>query len=307
MTVHLRPPVGSAEPARRALPDETRTRMSKKPDTSPRPPLRAPHPAEAAVSRHAIPPAVAGSVRSLERALDLMEALERLRAPAGVRALEEITRIPKATAQRLLDVLERRGYAQKDRGRYALAAGTVRLARGFLAGDSLATAALPVLQQLTALSGETCGLYIRQGVDRILVQRVESPHPLRHHTPIGERLPLHVGASGHVLCAGMPDDLLHRFVEGLGPVRLASGRLVGKKEFLARIRQVRLQGYAVGVDERFAGIGSVAAPILGGGTGVVAAINIAGPTSRIPAGKLAQLAPEVVRAASEISQKLEQL
>jgi hypothetical protein len=43
------------------------------------------------------------SVRSLERALDLMEALERLRSPAGARALEESTGIPKATAQRLLD------------------------------------------------------------------------------------------------------------------------------------------------------------------------------------------------------------
>ncbi len=91
--------------------------------------------------------------------------------------------------------------------------GTVRLARGFLAGDNLTTITLPVLQQLTALSGETCGLYIRQGGDRILVQRVESPHPLRHHTPIGERLPLHIGASGHILCAGMPDDLLHRYLE----------------------------------------------------------------------------------------------
>jgi DNA-binding IclR family transcriptional regulator len=249
----------------------------------------------------------AGGVRALERALDLMEALEQLRAPVGVRALEEITRIPKATAQRLLDVLEKRGYAHKERGRYALAAGTVRLARGFLAGDSLATIALPALQQLTALSGETCGLYIRQGTDRILMQRVESPHPLRHHTPIGERLPLHIGASGHVLCAAMPDDLLHDFLATLGPIRLASGRLIGKKEFLERIRQTRRQGYAVGVDERFAGIGSVAAPVLRGGTDVIAAINIAGPSGRMPVEKLKQLALEVCRAAAEISQKLEQL
>lgn len=249
----------------------------------------------------------AGGVRSLARALDLLEALERLRTPAGVRALEEITRIPKATAQRLLDVLESRGYVQKERGRYALAAGTVRLARGFLAGDNLTAITLPVLQQLTALSGETCGLYVRQGSDRILVQRVESPHPLRHHTPIGERLPLHIGASGHILCAGMPDPLLHRYLEGLGPVRLASGKLLGKKELLARIQQTRLQGYAVGIDERFAGIGSVAAPILRRGKEVIAAINIAGPSGRIPAEKLKQLALEVCRAAAEISQKLEQL
>jgi DNA-binding IclR family transcriptional regulator len=248
-----------------------------------------------------------GGVRSLARALDLLETLERLRTPAGARALEEITRIPKATAQRLLDVMENRGYVQKERGRYALAAGTVRLARGFLAGDNLTTIALPVLQQLTALSGETCGLYVRQGSDRILVQRVESPHPLRHHTPIGERLPLHIGASGHILCAGMPDPLLHRYLEGLGPIRLASGKLLGKKELLARIQQTRLQGYAVGIDERFAGIGSVAAPILRRGKDVIAAINIAGPSGRIPAEKLKQLALEVCRAANEISQKLDQL
>ena len=251
-------------------------------------------------------PRTVGSVRSLERALDLLEALDRLRGPTGVRALEETTHIPKATAQRLLDVLQRRGYAQKDRGRYSLAVGVVRLARGFLAGDNLAAVALPVLQQLTALSGETCGLYIRQGRDRILVQRVESPHPLRHHTPIGERLPLHIGASGHVLCAGMPDDLLHRYLETLGPIRLASGEELSRKEFLARIHQVRLQGYAMRFDERFAGIGSVAAPVIRGDNTVVAAINIAGPSSRLSAGRMNQLSPEVTRAAEEISQKLAQ-
>jgi IclR family acetate operon transcriptional repressor len=246
-------------------------------------------------------------VRSLERALDLMEALERLRTPTGVRALEDVTRIPKATVQRLLDVLERRGYTQKERGRYSLGVGAVRLARGFLAADSLASVALPVLQQLTALSGETCGLYIRQAFDRILVQRVESPHPLRHHTPIGERLPLHIGASGHVLCAGMPDDLLHRYLGTLGPTRLASGEELSRKELLARILQVRLQGYAVRLDERFAGIGSVAAPVLRAGEEVIGAINIAGPSSRLSIEKMNQLAPEVTRAAREISQKLARL
>lgn len=236
-----------------------------------------------------------------------MEALERLRAPAGVRALEAITRIPKATAQRLLDVLAKRGYVQKERGRYALAVGTVRLARGFLAGDNLAAVALPVLQQLTAVSGETCGLYIRQGLDRILVQRVESPHPLRHHTPIGERLPLHIGASGHVLCTGMPEELLHHYLAELGPIRLASGQSLSKKEFLARIQQTRLRGYAIRFDERFAGVCSVAAPVMHKDKGVVAAINIAGPSSRLSADKLEQLSLELINAAGRISESLDRL
>ncbi len=245
-------------------------------------------------------------MRSLERALDLLEALEKLRSPAGVRALEASTSIPKATAQRLLDVLEKRGYAQKERGRYSVGAATVRLARSFLTSDSLATIALPILQQLTALSGETCSLYIRQGFDRLIVQRVESPHPLRQHTAIGERLPLHIGASGQILCAGMPDDLLRRYLESLPAVRLASGKLLSKKELWVRAQQARLRGYAIGVDERWDGVSSVAAPVWQKTKGLVAAINIAGPTSRMPVPKLEQLSLEARRAAHEISEKLDQ-
>lgn len=250
---------------------------------------------------------VTGSVRSLERALDLLEVLERLRTPSGARALEAATGIPKATAQRLLDVLERRGYVQKERGRYFLAAGLVRLARGFLAGDSLASVALPALQQLTALSGETCGLYVRQGFNRILVQRVESPHPLRQHTAIGERLPLHIGASGQVLCGGMPDALLRQYLGAIPSVRLASGKLLSKKELWARSQQARSRGFAIGVDERWDGVSSVAAPVVQHSKGVVAAINIAGPSSRMPVKKLEQLSLEVRRAAGEISEKLDRL
>ncbi len=247
----------------------------------------------------------ASSVRVLERAVDLLEELEKSRTPVGVRALEAATRIPKATAQRLLDVLERRGYVEKERGRYYLGTGLLRLARGFLAGETLPTLALPVLQQLTALSGETCSLYVRQGFDRIIIQRVESPHPLRQHTALGERLPLHIGASGQVLCGGMPDDLLREYLESLPPVRLASGRSLSRKELWARAQQVRLRGYAVGVDERWDGVSSVAAPILQQDRGVVAAINIAGPSSRMPAEKLEQLSLELRRAATALSEQLD--
>lgn len=269
------------------------------------PTLTAPSPRHRARAER--PKAASRSVRSLERALDLLETLENLRRPTGARGLETATHIPKATAQRLLDVLEKRGYVQKDRGRYSLGVGTVRLARGFLAGDSLATIALPVLQQLTALSGETCGLYVRQGFGRILVQRVESPHPLRQHTPIGERLPLHLGASGQVLCGGMPGDLLRQYLKRLAPVRLASGKPLSRREIWARCQQARLRGYAIGIDERFEGVSSVAAPVIQKEKGVVAAINIAGPSSRMPAQKLEQLSLEVRRAAREISEKLDQL
>jgi IclR family transcriptional regulator, acetate operon repressor len=248
----------------------------------------------------------ATSVRLLDRAIDLIECLEKNRTPMGVRALEAETGISKATAQRLLDAFERRGYVQKDRGRYSLAPATVRLARSYLAGDNLVTVAMPVLQSFAAFSGETCALYVRQGTDRLLVQQVESPHPLRHNTPIGERVPLHLGASGQVLCAGMPKDEFERYLETIEPTQIASGKILRKKDLMLRREQARLRGYAVAVDERFSGVAAVAAPVVHNLRGVIAAVNIAGPSSRMT-DRLEQLSFEVRNAAREISEKLSRL
>ncbi len=263
--------------------------------------------AKPATNAHRAAPAKSGtSVRLLERAIDLIECIENNGAPMAVRALEAKTGVPKATAQRLLDAFERRGYVQKDRGRYALAPGTVRLARSYLAGDSLVTLAMPVLQALAAMSGETCALYVRQGHDRILVQNVASPHPLRHTTPIGERLPLHLGASGQVLCMGMAPEKLDAYLGSVAPTRLASGSVLSKADMLERIEDVRRRGYAVAVDERFMGVSAVAAPIVNGSKMVAAALNIAGPSSRM-AEKMEQLSIDVRNAAHDVSEKLSRL
>jgi IclR family acetate operon transcriptional repressor len=187
------------------------------------------------------------SVRSLEKALDLLDYLERVETPMGVRAIEADTGIPKATAQRLLDVLETRGFVRKHNGKYSLWVGAVHLARAFMKGDALTRIALPILKALTEVSDETTSLYVRQGTERILIERVDSPHPLRFQTPVGERLPLHLGASGQVLCAGMPDEELVRFIDSLEPVTLADGTVLSKEDLLRRIREVRAKGFAVGI------------------------------------------------------------
>lgn len=242
------------------------------------------------------------SVRSLEKALDILDYLEKTGSPRGVRAIEQDTGIPKATAQRLLEVLESRGFVRKHEGKFALWVGVIPLARSFRAADTLTRSAQPILRALVELSGETCSLYVRQGRERILVERVESPHPLRFQTPIGERLPLHIGASGIVLCSGMADAELEGYIASLDVVRLADGTLETREELLARVRAARRDGFAIGVGERLEGVSSVAAPIDTKDRGIIAAINIAGPSTRLDADMLARLAIEIRGAARELSE-----
>src|SRR5690348_8490154 len=67
---------------------------------------------------------------------------------------------------------------------------------------------------------------------------------------------------------------------------------------------IRAQGYAVALDELEHGLSAVAAPVLGPGGTAVAALSISGPTIRLTPKRIAELAPELVRQASLLSERL---
>ncbi|MCL4531999.1 MAG: IclR family transcriptional regulator [Actinobacteria bacterium] len=243
----------------------------------------------------------------MERALDLLFVLEKFEHPMGVSDLGRAAGIPKATAQRLLAVLERRGLVQKEQARYQLGAGIVPLARAFLTGSSLTRSALPALEELALLSGETTCLYVRQGFDRVVVQRVESEHTLRYAIRTGQRLPLYVGAAGLVLAAAMPAEELRTLSQEAGAVRLSTGETRSPDQLLATLDQVRLRGFAVSVEEREAGVISVAAPVTVRGRGTIAAISVAGPPNRMSQERVEYLTAEVRRIARQIAESYSSL
>ncbi|MHB0871330.1 MAG: IclR family transcriptional regulator [Chloroflexota bacterium] len=238
---------------------------------------------------------------SLERALDLLTTLEKKGPSMGLSELSRAAGIHKATTQRLLCVLERRGFVQRVHGRYQIGVAAVPLAYAFLGENSLPTAARPILEQLTLISGETSSMFVRQGFDRVVIQRVNSPHPLRYSLQIGQRLPLHLGASGRVLAAAMPEEELLQLLDQLREARLVSGETLSREDLWARIDETRQIGFAVSMEERAEGVASVAAPIVVAGEGTIAAINIAGPVSRMVEERVPQLVGELRRSAEEIA------
>jgi DNA-binding IclR family transcriptional regulator len=248
------------------------------------------------------PRSASESVRSVERTLDLLAALEHADHPMGLSDLARATGIPKATAQRLLTVLERRGFVQKERLTYQLGTAVVPLAGAFLTGNSLARAALPALEQLALASGETSSLQARQGFDRVVIQRVLSVHSLGYSLRIGQRLPLLVGASGSILAANMPPEELAQLIASAGEIHLADGTLLSRIDLLTRIETVRRQGYAVSRGEREGGVVSVASPIQRAGNPVIATIAVTGPTSRMGEEKVDQISISVRQVAAEIAQ-----
>ena len=247
--------------------------------------------------------AAGSTVRALDRALDILTVLGTADHPIGLTEVSRAASLHMTTAQRLLNVLERRKFVERVRGRYQLGPALVPLSRAFLSTNSLTRSALPVQEELVAITGETASLYVRQGFERIMLQRVESPNQLRYVVRVGERFPLATGSSGQVLAAGMPAAELEAFLAQAPEVRFASGRVLSKDEMRARIERVKQRGFAVGRNERTAGVASIAAPVLGPDGETIAAVVVTGPVSRLSEDRVAELSIEVRRAAGEISRR----
>ena len=206
----------------------------------------------------------------------------------------------KSTVHRILAALESRGFVRQDEatGRYHLGLKALELAQAYLASGDLPTVALGEMLQLRDLAQETVSLYVRDGAERVRVQRAEGPLTVRRVVGLGERLPLYLGASGKILLAWCPPEERARLLDETLPPGF------DRAELEARLEQARQQGWAMSHEEREEGVASVAAPVIDRAGRCVAALAISGPVSRFTDERVELFSRAVQATARAIGLKL---
>lgn len=243
------------------------------------------------------------NMRSLDRAIDVLEVLED--APTVLR-LSEIARrasLHVATTQRILNALEARGRVERDESGYRAGVGLLFGAHAYLMSSPLVAAARPVLQDLAAASGLTASVFVRTGWSRVIIARVEGADPLRYELPVGERLPLHLGA-GKIFAAELDDQELEELLAAVSPIRLADDRELSGADYRAELARVREQGFAMATSERALGHSSVAAAVRNRAGATIAAMQAAGTVESVPAEQLPALGREIRNAAEALGRRL---
>ncbi|WP_037268512.1 IclR family transcriptional regulator [Kibdelosporangium aridum] len=243
----------------------------------------------------------ATSMRSLERAIDILEVFDSSQHALRLTEIARRAGLPVATTQRILGVLEARGRVERDAGGYRPGVGLIFGAHAYLTTSPMLIAARPVLQDLAAATNLTASLFKRIGWSRVVLARVEGATPLRYELPIGERLPLHLGA-GKALAAQMADDQLSEFLDRLDSHTRADGSTVNRDDFLAELKIIRERGYSQARGEREPGMASVTAPVPDP-NGVTAAVQVTGTFTDLPEERVPALGVEVQRAALAIARR----
>ncbi|HZP72040.1 MAG TPA: IclR family transcriptional regulator [Gaiellaceae bacterium] len=217
--------------------------------------------------------------QAIDRAAELLVRVVEAARPLGVGELATDSGLPKSTTSRLVGALERRGLVQRAADR-RVAPGPVLLRfahRG--TGTSLAELAAPSLRALAELSGETINLGVATPLGVEHLAQEDSRHFVGGTNWVGRRVPFETTANGKVLRAFAAER----------PKALA---------------KVRLQGYAVAVDELERGLSALAAPIFAADGVAVAALSISGPSIRLTSDRIAELAPALLEQARLVSERL---
>jgi len=221
-------------------------------------------------------------VQSLDRALDLLEALAGT-DELGVSDLAARTGLVPSTAHRLLGTLVARGYAAQSpaSGRYLLGYKLLELTSGLQDRlGRLRAAARPHLEAIQAETGETTNLVVLEGRNAVYVESVPGTRSVRLFTEIGQAIPAHTAGSGKALLAWADAAALL----GESPLPASTPRtLTTLEELREDLARVRKRGYATDIEEHELGVACVAVPILDRTGSAVAAISVSGPAPRVNA------------------------
>ncbi|GAA3746805.1 DNA-binding IclR family transcriptional regulator [Spinactinospora alkalitolerans] len=243
-------------------------------------------------------------MRSVITALHVLDAVAE-RQPIGVSDLARAMDIPKSSVQRALRALESAGWirsvAPEQGSGWVLTTKAGDLAQ-HIAGDlGVREAALPVMAELRDRTGEEVHLTIREDQEVVVIERVESTHPVRIHWPAGTRSPCHASANGKAILAHLrPADLA---VALPGPLPgFTESTITAPEKLRAELAAVRARGYAVARSELRADIASVAAPILSPSGTPIAALSVFLPMHRLdddtaPLGELVRANAQRIAAA----------
>lgn len=246
--------------------------------------------------------ALAGA-QVVDRVMDILELLPRLGPELGVSEISRALGLKKATTHRLLAALRRRGVVTQDpvSRRYRLGMKLWELGAVATSQVDWVDRVKPYLEHLTDVAGETTHLAVLSDGQVLYVDKVESSRSLRMPSQVGRRLPVHCTGIGKALIAFLPDEVLRGLVLRRGLPRFTTSTITDVVTLERELAEIRRLGYAIDHEEIEEGLVCIGAPVRDHTTHVVAAISIAGPSSRLGPASIARAARQVVEAANAIS------
>lgn len=239
---------------------------------------------------------------SITKAVTILNCFSYDRYSLRLKEISALTGINQATAYRMLNTLREFNLIEQHNGEYSLGRGFLKYQGIVLNSMEIRRVVLPFLEELSNSLRITANLAILDDKEVVFVARAETPYCAYGYFHIGMRRPIYCTSMGKVLTCKSPELAKEAFKSGVH--RYTLNTIVDETQFLQELEKVRLQGYAVDLEEWSNGVNCIAVPLRNVSGEIIAGMSISGPTSTYPAEKMLEYVPVLLEYAHRISARM---
>ncbi len=248
--------------------------------------------------------------QSLERGLAILSCFTPKRPVLGIADIADELGMSRSTTHRYVITLLALGYLEQGASRkYRLGLRVTDLGMSALNSTGLREHAQPYIEELRQRTSYTVSLAVLDGPEILYVDQARSFRRGQGATGVdartGSRLPAYCTAMGKLLLANLPEADQRELIGQTKLVKHGPNTITSKKALREELDEVLDASFAVDDEELAKDLYSIAAPVRNEARQVVAAVDIAVPSSLITLGELVDaLGPHLVSTADRISARL---
>lgn len=232
-------------------------------------------------------------IKSVGKAIALMELLGSSPEPLSLTQLAERLETNKTTVQRFLFTLMDLGYVRILSGkRYMLGNKDLSLAFQFLHSEGVFSIARPYLEDLSNSLERSVSMGVLDGSEVLVIFRKERTRYYPFAVYVGSRVPAHCTTMGKVLLSALPTEQVKLLLDEMNLFKVTPNTVVKKSEILKDLKATRDRGYAISDGEFSLDLYSIGVPLLNHEGQVVASVALSLNTSDKPVQKTVEKALE---------------
>lgn len=219
------------------------------------------------------------TIKSVETALDVIEALED-RGHTGVMELAEELGRSKSTVHHYLDTLARRNYLEKENGKYRLSLRFLALGGDIREREALYRHGKDDVDRLADSTGELARLIVEDDCQGLTVYQSAGDDVRDPPTHVGTVDLTYCTAAGKAFLAELPEDRREAYLGEMSLEPQTEHTITDLDELRKQLAEVKKTGVAFDDQECYEGIRCVATPVRGDNE-LLGAISVSGPVDRI--------------------------
>lgn len=213
-----------------------------------------------------------GAASVTARALALLGTFDSEHSVQTLSGMARRAGLPVATAHRLAGELVAWGGLEKHGGEYRVGQRIWRLGLLAPAQQNIAEVAAPFMQDVLFVTHNVVNLFILDGNEVLLVERMSGTGAGQPFLRVGARLPMHASAAGKILLAYGDKELFTAATEHMEP---HTARTITSPAVLAaEVERVRANGYATTAEEAGPDNYGLAVPVLLPNNNVAAVLGV---------------------------------